>query len=319
MGDGFFTGEEKGEIFDGAGGLALDALVCARADVRSDDDIGQAEERVVGGRRLLVKHVGGVGEEVLRLEGGDERGEIDEFASAGVDDDGTFFNKGKISGVDEALGGGRELRVQGDDVGLAEDVLEVFDARDVVPTGKVLVPVVAVADDFQAECFGADSDLFADAAEADNSEGLAADLVPGDARPTAGGGVIGLDDEVAHGGEHEAECVFGDRGVIDAGREEHGHLEIGGGFDIDLVEADSVFGNDLEARERFLNDGAGEGVIAAEVGVELSGEFQHARFGERAAFANDLEVGGGQHLVMDAGRVLERSGREEDASHGMRG
>jgi hypothetical protein len=43
LGDGFFTGEEKGEIFDGAGGLTLDALVCARADVRSDDDIGQAE------------------------------------------------------------------------------------------------------------------------------------------------------------------------------------------------------------------------------------------------------------------------------------
>ena len=44
----------------------------------------------------------------------------------------------------------------------------------------------------------------------------------------------------------------------DAGREEHGDLEIGGGFDVDLVEADAVLGNDLEARERFLDDGAGE-------------------------------------------------------------
>ena len=105
--------------------------------------------------------------------------------------------------------------------------------------------------------------------------------------------MVGLDDEIAHGGEHEAERVFGDGGVIDAGREEHGDLEIGGGFDVDLVEADAVLGNDLEARERFLDDGAGESVVAAEVGVELAGEFQHARFGERAAFADDLEVGGG--------------------------
>ena len=103
---------------------------------------------MVGRRGLLVEDVGGVGEQVLRLEGGDERGEIDEFAAAGVDDDGALFDEGEIGGVDEALGGGRELRVQGDDVGLAEDVVEVFDARDVVPAGEIFIPVVAVADDF---------------------------------------------------------------------------------------------------------------------------------------------------------------------------
>ena len=62
-----------------------------------------------------------------------------------------------------------------------------------------------------------------------------------------------------------------------------------------------------------MHDGAGHGIVAAKVGFELAGEFQHAGLGERAALADDFKTGGGEHLVMDAGGILEGRGGEEDA------
>ena len=69
--------------------------------------------------------------------------------------------------------------------------------------------------------------------------------------------------------------------------------------------ADAVFGNDFEPRERLRDYRAREGVITAEVSVELAREFEHARFRQRAAFAHEFKVRRRQHLVVDAGRVLK--------------
>ena len=304
LGDRGFAGEEAGEVFDGAAGLTLDALVGAAADVRGEDGAGEAEERVIGGRRLLVEHVGAVAD-FAGLDSGDERGEFDEFAAAGVDDDGVGLEEGEAAGVDQAFGFFGELGVERNEVGLFEGFVEILDALEAIPAGEIFFPIVGKHDHAQAEGAGANGDFFGDAAKADEGEGFAAEFVAGDARPAAGGDVVGLADEVADDREEEGEGVLGDGGVIDAGGEEDGDLQIGGGFDVDLVEADAVFGNDLEAGEGFLDDGACEGVVAAEVGIKLAGEFQHARLGERAALADELEVGGGEHLVVDAGRVLK--------------
>jgi hypothetical protein len=54
---------------------------------------------MIGGRRLLVEHVGAVAD-VACLDGLDERGERDEFAAAGVDDDGTGFEQADATRVD---------------------------------------------------------------------------------------------------------------------------------------------------------------------------------------------------------------------------
>ena len=287
----------------------------AGADVRGDDDVGQAEERVVGRRGLLVEHVGGVGEQVIGLERGDEGIEVHEFTATGVDDDSAFFDEREILRVDQALGRGREFGVERNEIGAAENVVEIFHALDIVPAGEVFVPVVAVADHFQTEGAGADGDLLADPAETDDGEGFAADLVAGDARPAAGGDVVGFDDEVAHGGEEEGKGMLGDGGVVDAGSEEDGEFQVRGGLEVDLVEADAIFGDDLEAREGFFHHGAGHGVITAKIGVELAGEFQHAGLGERAAFSDDFKAGGGEHVVMDARRVLKGCGGQEDSGH----
>ena len=99
--------------------------------------------------------------------------------------------------------------------------------------------------------------------------------------------------------------MLGDGGVVDARGEENGNLEIGGGGNVDLVETDAVFGNHFEAGQGFLDDRAGEGIVTTKIGIELAGELEHAALGKWPAFADDLESGLGQHVVMDARSVLE--------------
>ena len=199
---------------------------------------------MVCGGWLLVEHIGGVAD-VTGLEGGYEGGEVKEFAAAGVDDHGSLGKQGQATGVEQALGFGGELGVEGDEVRLAKGFVEGFCAFEAVPAGEVLFPIVGKHHDAQAEGAGADGDLLGDAAEADEHEGFAADFVAGDAGPATGGDVIGFDDQVTHGGEEQGEGVLGYRGVIDAGGEEYGQAEILGGGEVDFVQADAVFGDDL--------------------------------------------------------------------------
>ena len=61
--------------------------------------------------------------------------------------------------------------------------------------------------------------------------------------PCFGGVEVGP--EMFGDGDHEAEGVLGDGGVVDAGGEEDGDFFGGGVFDVDGVEADAVFGDDF--------------------------------------------------------------------------
>jgi hypothetical protein len=61
---------------------------------------------------------------VAGFNGGNKGVEIDEFAAAGVEDDGARLEEGDATGVDEALGLGGEFGVEGDEVGDAECVVE---------------------------------------------------------------------------------------------------------------------------------------------------------------------------------------------------
>jgi hypothetical protein len=51
----------------------------------------------------------------------------------------------------------------------------------------------------------------------------------------------------------------------------------------------------------------------------LAGELKHTGLGKGASLADDLEAGGGEHLVMDAGGVLKGRGGQEDAGSGGHG
>src|SRR5437667_11313138 len=107
--------------------------------------------------------------------------------------------------------------------------------------------------------------------------------------------------------------MFGHRRVLHAGTKRDLHLQLGRGLHVYLVEADAVLADDFQTGQRFLDDGASNGVVAAEKTVEVAGEFEHPRFWQRPAFADDLIAGSTQHLVVFAGSVLKRSCGEQDA------
>ena len=122
-------------------------------------------------------------------------------------------------------------------------------------------------------------------------------------------------DEVLFEGEQQQERVFGDRGVIDAGGEEHGKAEFGGGFHVDLVDADAVFADDLQARARLLQHPAGDHVVAADEGIDVADEFEGLRLAQGAAGADDFPAGVSQDPVMLAGSVLKGRRGKQDAFH----
>ena len=77
--------------------------------------------------------------------------------------------------VDEAFGLGGEADVEGEVVGGLEDLVD-GDEGDVVLAGDDGGDEGVVADEVHAEAGGAAGDFEADAAEADDAEGLAAEL-----------------------------------------------------------------------------------------------------------------------------------------------
>ena len=112
----------------------------------------------------------------------------------------------------------READVEGEEVGVGEDVLY-RDEGDIVLARDHGGDEGIVADELHAEGAGAAGDLEADAAEADDAEGLATELgalerllVPL-ARVQAG---VGVGDLAGHG-DHEAEGELGDSDGVGAG------------------------------------------------------------------------------------------------------
>ena len=200
-----------------------------------------------------------------------------------------------------------------DDVDGGEESFDGVVADDVVLLGEFGGPVVAEGVDFHVEGAGADGDFLADAAEADETDFFLPELVAGEAGPFTGAAVVGLGDEIADEGEEEGEGVLGDGGVVYSGGEEDGEAEVGAGVEVDFIEADAVFRDHLEARGAFFEDLAGEGVVSAEEGVEVSCELHHFGFAEGAALDVDVVAAGFEQLVVGAGGVLVGGGGEENA------
>jgi len=189
-------------------------------------------------------------------------------------------------------------------------------AAHLVGGGEGFVPVNVVGDDVHAEGAGADGDLLADAAKADDADGFLEEFVAGLALPAAGAGGVGVEEEVFLEREQEEEGVLGDGGVVDARGEKEREAELGAGADVELVHAEAQFGNDAEAGAVLYEDAARDGVVAADVAVDVADEGERVGFVERTAGADDFPAGGGEEVVMRAGRVLEGGGGEEDAGHG---
>ena len=151
------------------------------AQVGRDDDVGVAEERVVGDRLL--------GEDVQRGAGdlaGVDRGLevlVDHERPAGdVDDPHAVLALGQRLGVDEALGLRGLGQVQRDEVAGGEHVVGGLGLLGADLAEALRADERVVGDDAHAEGAGADRDQLADAAEAEHAERLALDLGPAELR-----------------------------------------------------------------------------------------------------------------------------------------
>lgn len=200
-----------------------------------------------------------------------------------------------------------------DDLRGFEEAFEGFVAGDGILFCDLLGPVVAEAVDFHAEGVSSFCDFLADTAEADEADVFAEDFVAGEACPVAGfGGVYGRD-EVFGDGEEEEHGVLGDGFVVDSGCEEDGDFHFPGGLEVDFIESDAVFGDYFEVGSAFFEDFAGDGVVAAEEGIEVVfSEFEHTGLGEGSSFPDDFPVLRVHEFVMRTGCVLVAAGCEEN-------
>ncbi len=80
--------------------------------------------------------------------------------------------------------------------------------------------------------------------------------------------------------------------------------------DVDLVDADAIFSDDLELRQRLVDHGLCDLVIATKECIEVAREFEHLRFTQWAALANDFCTSAFEKCMMIAGAILVRRGSE---------
>ena len=168
--------------------------------------------------------------------------------------------------------------------------------RDVQLLRQAGRDVRIVGDDLHAEGQSAARDFDADAAESDDAERLAAKLgaLQRLLLPLAGlhGGVSAHQDERASR-QHESEGVLGDGNSIAAGRIHHHDAALGGGVEIDVVDAHAGAPDDAQLGSLVHHGRVDEGRRANHDGIgigQFAGErlFVGRNHGPIAVFAENL-------------------------------
>ena len=240
------TGQGETDALGDVGAGTVLGLAGGGAEVRGDDDLREVEQRRVGaglGREDVesgsadLAGVDGVGQCLL----------VDQTTAGGVDDDDTLLGAGELLGADETEGLGRLGQVHGDEVGALEELVEA-DQLDAELSGPGRRNVGVVRDDVGLEGGQTCGDQLADAAEADDADGLVEDLDTVERRTLPGllaqGGVGGRD--LARRRHQQRDGVLGG-GVDVGGRRVDDHDATGGGGgDVDVVETDTGACDDLQ-------------------------------------------------------------------------
>ena len=185
------------------------------------------------------------------LEGVVERGLVDDPAAGGVDEDQARLRAGQLVGADQPDRLRRLGQVDAHEVGLGEQGVEV-DEADAHLRGAAGLHVGVVGDDLHAEGAEALGDQDADAAEADDADGLLVELDAGVLRAlplAAAERGVGRAD-VAGRGEHQGDGELGGADDVGGRRVDDHDAGLGGGLHVDVVETDARAGDDLEATRR---------------------------------------------------------------------
>ena len=98
--------------------------------MRGANDVRMAKQRIVGGR-LLDEHVEGRARDMAAIEQGAQRRLIDQAAARAIDDSNALLGLGEIRSREDVLRLRRHWRVNADEVGAREKIVEfdLFDAE----------------------------------------------------------------------------------------------------------------------------------------------------------------------------------------------
>ena len=267
--------------------------------MRGGDHVLELEERAVGAG-LDREDVEPGSRDAALLDRAVERGLVDDAATGGVDQDEGRLDLVQLLVTDQADGLGGLGQVDRHEVGLLEQLVEA-DQADAHLRGAAGLDVGVVGDDVHPERGQSLRDEHADAAEADDADGLLVELDAGVLRALPLAVLqrgVGRRD-VARGSQHQGDGELGSRDDV-GGRGVHDHdAALGGGLHVDVVEPDSGPGDDLEPLGRGQRLGVDLGGGAHEDGVDVGdGRQQLGAVGPVAGA--DLEVG---PECLDGGRA----------------
>ncbi len=145
--------------------------------------VGQRENRIIGGQRLLIEDIQTGGSQLPRPQGIDQGPGIHNPGPAGIHQDtGGFHFFWGLAGK-EALGSFRCPDVDRDGVGLREQPVQLneLDSKFFGPPGAGMQ---GPDPNLHTDSLGQGGNLAADAAEADDSQGLAVELDHGQPGPS---------------------------------------------------------------------------------------------------------------------------------------
>ena len=266
-------------------------------------------QRVIGGKRLDVGDIErGAGEPAVIQRGGD-RPEVHQAAARSVDEHGRALHQVDGARLDEVSVGGRQRRVEGDVVGVPQQLLDTAGTLDAdqVPLGEVGI----IGADLEAEGLGPGRHPTSDPAHPKEREPPSGKLVD---TITRGGPATGADrrrgrDDRASDGEKQGEGVVGH--LVQAVVGDVRHLQAGPGccLDVDVVEADPAPRDDPATGR-----GGGPDDRLGDLGVN------HQECGRAAhPFLERRLVRRGAHLQLQAGSGESRlelfQGSEDVVTH----
>lgn len=241
--DCFCTGSVSGLCIDGGTRDMRSHRITADAVVVLDVG-GHVVEGVVLGRWLLVSDVTTVTENVAGFECSLDVLGVDDGATGGVDDPGTLLHPANLLGVDKALGTFVEGAVDGEDVELGKEFLEVFDADGAGLLLEGVIALVVVVGELGAvEGLQSLKDTRADTSRTEGTDNLAFEIVRlprdlGDVPVTLKVLSVG-GDKVSDENEDGHDNVLGDRGDVGAGDFVDRDVLLVGNVEIDVVRTDT--------------------------------------------------------------------------------
>ena len=145
--------------------------------------------------------------------------------------------------------------MQRNDVAGRKHLLHRFGLFNFIGGSELFRPVQIVADHVEPKSLRTRCDFFSNSSQTNDTDGLTHDLVPSHSFPLAGAHDVDLINEVAKQTQHQHERMLGDGRVVNARTEAQRNTLGRAFFNVDFVDTDSVFCNELESGQRFFDDG----------------------------------------------------------------